>query len=80
MRVLTGFTLGYAVGYVLSSFNLFYYLLVVVLYSGYILGFGALTPRIIRWREKRHTLQVDIPPPLPVSRETEESENPERDE
>jgi len=64
MRALTGFLLGYAVGFVLSSFNIIYYLLVVVLYSGYTLGFGALAPRIIRWREKRHALYEDNPPPI----------------
>ena len=80
MRALTGFLLGYAVGFVLSSFNLIYYIIVVVLYSGYTLGFGALAPRIIRWRERRHAIQEDLPPPLPVSNDSADLENTERDE
>ncbi len=80
MRALTGFLLGYAVGFVLSSFNIIYYLIVVVLYSGYTLGFGALAPRIIRWREKRHALHEDNPPPLSIRASSIDSENPVRDE
>ena len=80
VRALTGFFLGYAVGFVLASLNLVYYLLVVVLYSGYTLGFGAIAPRIIRWRERRHALREPNPPPLQVSRDSENYNNPERDE
>ena len=80
MRALTGFLLGYAVGFVLSSFNIIYYLLVVVLYSGYTLGFGALAPRIIRWRERRHAPYEDNPPPLSIKASSINSENPVRDE
>ncbi|MFX1318037.1 MAG: DUF2085 domain-containing protein [Promethearchaeota archaeon] len=80
IRALTGFLLGYAVGFVLSSFNVIYYLLVVVLYSGYTLGFGAIAPRIIRWRAHRHALREDNPPPLPIKASSVDSENPVRDE
>ncbi len=80
VRAITGFLLGYAVGFVLSSFNLFYYLIVVILYSGYTLGFGALSPRIIRWREKRQALREDNPPPLHLSPSSKSRENFEREE
>ncbi|MFX1577605.1 MAG: DUF2085 domain-containing protein [Promethearchaeota archaeon] len=80
IRALTGFLLGYAVGFVLSSFNLFYYLLVVVLYTGYTLGLGALTPRILRWRENRQSLQKPNPPRLRLSSTQQKDENHERDE
>ncbi|MFX1565307.1 MAG: DUF2085 domain-containing protein [Promethearchaeota archaeon] len=80
VRALTGFLLGYAVGFVLSSFNLIYYLLVVILYSGYTLGFGALSPRIVQWLEKRQALREDNPPPLPLSPSSTNIENAEREE
>jgi uncharacterized membrane protein len=54
-RALTGFLLGYGVGFVLASLNIFYYLLVVILYSGYTLGFGALAPRLIRRHERKNS-------------------------
>lgn len=79
-RALTGFLLGYAVGFVLSSLNLVYYLLVVVLYSGYTLGFGALAPRIIRRRVQRHAMREPNPPPLQFSSRSENSNDNERDE
>jgi len=79
MRALTGFLLGYAVGFVLSSLNLIYYLLVVILYSGYTLGFGALAPRIIRRREQRHALREDNPPPLSLSSDSEKNERDEQE-
>ncbi len=79
VRALTGFLLGYSVGYVLSSMSLFYILLVPILYAGYTLGFGALAPRLIRWREKRHALQEENPPPLLISSNSIESENDHRD-
>ncbi len=63
-RALTGFLLGYAVGFVFSSLNIFYLILVAVLYSGYTLGFGALSPRFIRWLEKRRSRNVDVNGPL----------------
>ena len=50
MRALTGLLLGFAVGYVLSSFNIFYMMLVPVLYAGWVLGLSILAPRI----ERRH--------------------------
>lgn len=52
LRSLTGFLLGLAVGYVLSSLNLFYYLLVVLLYVGYVFGFGAIAPHLQRWLQQ----------------------------
>jgi uncharacterized membrane protein len=80
VRALTGFLLGYAVGFVLSSLNLVYYLLVVILYSGYTLGFGALAPRIIRRREQRHAMREPNPPPLQFSSDSENGNDTERDE
>ena len=70
MRAFTGFLLGYAVGFVLSSLNLFYVLLVAVLYSGYILGFGALAIFITRrsyHRRHRNSPEdsIEIPSLLP---------------
>lgn len=65
VRALTGFLLGYAVGYVLSSFDLFYYLLVVILYSGYTLAFGAIAPRLIYRMRERKISRESIPSPLP---------------
>ncbi len=59
--------------------SLFYILLVPILYAGYTLGFGALAPRLIRWREKRHALQEENPPPLLISSNSIESENDHRD-
>jgi uncharacterized membrane protein len=61
MRALTGFLLGYAVGFVLASYNIVYYLLVVILYSGYTLIFGAFAPRIIQWLQQRRQLEEKIP-------------------
>jgi uncharacterized membrane protein len=55
IRALTGFLLGYAVGFSLSSLNLIYYLLVVLLYCGFTLGLGALAPFIIRRFRKDQT-------------------------
>ncbi|MDO8056564.1 MAG: DUF2085 domain-containing protein [Candidatus Hermodarchaeota archaeon] len=61
-RALTGFLLGYAVGFVLASLNIFYYLLVVILYSGYTLGFGALALRLFRRRNKKASnLRTPVP-------------------
>lgn len=62
IRALTGFLLGYAVGFVLSSFNIIYYLIVVILYSGYTLTFGALAPRLIRRRQRQKAFAEELPP------------------
>ncbi len=56
IRAITGFLLGYGVGYSLSSFNLIYFLLVPLLYCGFTLGFGALAPFILRRRRRSQTL------------------------
>jgi hypothetical protein len=53
VRALTGGLLGFAVGYVLTSGNLLYYLIVVLLYSGYTLGFGVVANRIVARRRTR---------------------------
>ena len=58
LRALTGFLLGLAVGFVLSSLNIIYYLLVVILYSGYTLGFGAIAPRLQRRIQRRAESQT----------------------
>jgi uncharacterized membrane protein len=55
VRALTGGLLGFAVGYVLTSGNLLYYLIVVLLYSGYTLGFAAVASRIVARRRKRES-------------------------
>lgn len=60
-RALTGFLLGYAVGFVLASLNIFYYLLVVILYTGYTIGFGVIAPRLIRRRSKQNITHGDSP-------------------
>jgi uncharacterized membrane protein len=52
VRATTGGLLGFAVGYVLTSGNLLYYLLVVILYSGYTLSFGAVASRIVARRRR----------------------------
>lgn len=78
-RALTGFLLGYAVGFVMSSLNLIYVVLVLVLYSGYTLIFGALAPRIIRWRQRRGSPE-DFPPPLPISSKPDPTIQQGRDE
>ncbi len=62
IRTLTGFLLGYAVGFVLSSLNLIYYLILVILYSGYTLTFGALAPRFIRRRQGDTEFAEELPP------------------
>jgi uncharacterized membrane protein len=80
IRSITGFLLGYAVGFVLASFNVFYYILVVILYSGYTITFGALAPRIIRRREKRKSPQEDIPPLLPPTQPAQHTVASQRDE
>jgi uncharacterized membrane protein len=80
VRALTGFLLGYSVGFVLSSLNLIYYILLVVLYTGYTLIFGALAPRIIRWIEQRHALQEENPPPLSLPTDIEKSDKTTREE
>ncbi|MFX1474325.1 MAG: DUF2085 domain-containing protein [Promethearchaeota archaeon] len=49
VRAITGLLLGFAVGYVLSSFNIFYMLLVPILYAGWVLGLS-----IIASRKGRH--------------------------
>jgi uncharacterized membrane protein len=79
-RALTGFLLGYAVGFVLASLNFVYYLLVVILYSGYTLGFGAIAPRIIRWRAQRHVMREPNPPSIKFLRDSENGNDTERDE
>lgn len=48
LRALTGLLLGFAVGYVLVSFNIFYMMLVPILYAGWVLGFSTIAPRIGR--------------------------------
>ena len=63
VRALTGFLLGYAVGFVLSSLNVLYALIVMVLYSGYVLSFGAIAPRIARHLHKRRTQSDETTPP-----------------
>ena len=80
MRALTGFLLGYAVGFVLAFFNILYYLLVVVLYAGYTLIFGAFAPSIIRWRQQRRQPNEDLPQPLPPHSTSPLNNNFERDE
>ena len=50
LRALTGLLLGFAVGYVLVSFNIFYMILVPILYAGWVLGFSMIAPRIERRR------------------------------
>ncbi len=80
MRALTGFLLGYAVGFVLAFFNILYYLLVVVLYAGYTLIFGAFAPSIIRWRQQRRQPNEDLPQPLPPHSTSPLNNNLERDE
>ncbi len=52
LRALTGLLLGFAVGYVLTSFNIFYMLLVPILYAGWVLGFSMLAPRFARPRQE----------------------------
>lgn len=52
-RALTGGLLGFAVGYVLASGDVLYWLIVVLLYSGYTLGFAAIAARIASRRRKR---------------------------
>jgi len=64
IRSITGFLLGYAVGFSLSSFNLFYFLLVPLLYCGFTLGFGALTPLILRRLRKGQTSPAHDDPSL----------------
>jgi uncharacterized membrane protein len=48
LRALTGLLLGFAVGYVLVSFNIFYMILVPILYAGWVMGFSLIAPRINR--------------------------------
>ena len=55
VRALTGGLLGFAVGYILTSGNLLYYLIVVLLYSGYTLGFGVVAGRIVARRRTRES-------------------------
>jgi uncharacterized membrane protein len=55
VRALTGGLLGYAVGYVLTSGDVLYYLLVVLLYTGYTLGFAAIASRIATRRRKHES-------------------------
>lgn len=80
MRALTGFLLGFAVGYVLSSFNLIYYLIVVILYSGYTLGFGALAPRIAHRLRQRKIPAIEIPPPLSPNNQRNSEKTKESDQ
>jgi uncharacterized membrane protein len=77
-RALTGLLLGYAVGFVFSSFNIFYMLLVAVLYSGYTLGFGAIAPRLTSYLHRRKSQDnTELPRLLPPH---PNSEKPNRDE
>ncbi|MFW9831387.1 MAG: DUF2085 domain-containing protein [Candidatus Thorarchaeota archaeon] len=78
-RSFTGFLLGNAVGFVVSSLNIIYMILVVVLYSGYTLIFGALAPKIIRWRFKRQS-NNKIPRLLSQSSTPQTETTIERDE
>ncbi len=48
LRALTGLLLGFAVGYVLTSFNIFYMILVPILYAGWVLGLSMIAPRMHR--------------------------------
>lgn len=82
IRALTGFFLGYGVGFGLSSFNIIYWLLVVLLYSGFTLGFGALSPYILRRLRKGQTQlasddQSFPQPVLPSRSKDQESANNE---
>lgn len=79
IRAITGVLLGIAVGFVLTAFSTtplwpFYFILMVVLYSGYTLGFGALAPKITHWLRRRRTQQqtqatFELPPMLPPAHE-----------
>ncbi len=81
-RALTGFLLGYAVGFSLSSLNLIYFLIVPLLYCGFTLGVGALAPSLIRRFRKGQTQPApdDQPlsqPILPSRSKDQESANNE---
>lgn len=80
IRTLTGFLLGYAVGLVLASHNIIYYILVAVLYSGYTIICGTLAPRLIQCREKQESPQQDIPPLLPSTSSPQSTDYARRDE
>ena len=80
IRAITGFLLGYAVGLVLASNDVIYWILVAVLYSGYVIIFGTLAFRIIQRREKRESPQQDIPPLLPPATSPQETTRDGRDE
>lgn len=80
IRTLTGFLLGYAVGLVLASNNPLYWILVAVLYSGYTIICGTLSPRLIQRREKSESPQQDIPPLLPPASSPESTDHARRDE
>ncbi len=65
-RALTGLLLGYAVGFVFTSLNIFYMLLVAVLYSGYTLAFGAVAHRLASYLHRRKSLdETELPRLLP---------------
>ncbi|MFX1341683.1 MAG: DUF2085 domain-containing protein [Promethearchaeota archaeon] len=80
IRAITGFLLGYAVGLVLASNDVIYWILVAVLYSGYTIVFGSLAPRLIERREKRKSPQQDIPPLLPLASSPQRATHDRRDE
>ncbi len=80
IRALSGFLLGYAVGLVLASNDVIYWILVAVLYSGYTIILGTLAPRIIQRREKRKSPPQDIPPLLPPTSSTHRAIHARRDE
>ena len=80
IRAITGFLLGYAVGLVLASNDVIYWILVAVLYSGYTIVLGSLAPRLIERREKRKSPQQDIPPLLPPASSTQRATYGRHDE
>lgn len=80
IRAITGFLLGYAVGLVLASNDIIYWILVAVLYSGYTIIFGSLAPRLIERREKRESPPQDIPPLLPRATSPQRAMHDRRDE
>ncbi len=80
IRAITGFLLGYAVGLVLASNDVIYWILVAILYSGYTIILGSLAPRLIERREKRESPPQDIPPLLPPATSPQRATHDRRDE